>query len=97
MEGFADNVIPSHGGSALEIAARKWLPIKWTALVFDPLHALLDHSDCDGQIDVHDLIPIAARLENLLPRLAEDDKAPTERWIKGLRLAASLNEPVEFH
>lgn len=46
-------------------------PIRWEALKPDPLHLLLYHSDCDGEIASSDCIPIAESLERLLPLLPE--------------------------
>jgi hypothetical protein len=84
--------------------------IPWDALRPDPLHILLGHSDCDGEIAAADCGPIADALERLLPALdATTDypdvqravydgmRAATERFIAGLRLAASRGEDVEFH
>ena len=84
---------------------RDALPLQWEMLKPDPLHALLDHSDCEGSIAASDCAPLADRLEELLSELpAEDDpghignwRAKTETFIAGLRLAASKNEDVEFH
>ena len=71
----------------------------------DPLTALLNHSDCDGNLEVAVLTPLAARLEELLPRLPDGDggghignwRAKTTVFIAGLRRAAELGENVEFH
>lgn len=71
----------------------------------DPLTALLYHSDCDGSLAVEALGPLADRLEALIPSLPEggggghihDWRATTMAFVEGLRLAASLGEPVEFH
>ncbi len=63
----------------------------------DALVELLDHSDCDGELPVSVLLPLAARLEEIKPALADDwavDRA--EQFIAGLRLAAERGEPVEF-
>lgn len=70
----------------------------------DPLTALLSHSDCDGSLAVEVLGPLADRLEALIPSLPEggggghirDWRAQTSDFVEGLRLAASLGEPVEF-
>lgn len=79
------------------------LPIRWDSLKPDALHKLLNHSDCDGQIEVADLIPIAERLEAVGPTLPDAgidfpefyrDRAA--KFAKGLRNAWSLNEPVIF-
>lgn len=80
------------------------LPIKWSSLKYDVLHELLHHSDCDGELSVDILEPLADRLEELLPLLDGDGgghigsyRKKTQQFIDGLRLAHSLNEPVEFH
>jgi hypothetical protein len=67
----------------------------------DPIMTLLLHSDCDGEIEVKDLLPLANRLELLIPKLTEQrpDWAPERAWtfINGLRAAHAAGEPVEFH
>lgn len=80
----------------------------WSSLPPDPLHILLTHSDCEGDIAVEHLIPIVDRLEELMPKLKEQDQrcpgmpdfltavATTEKFIEGLRLAADLGENVVF-
>lgn len=72
------------------------LPIKWEALKPDPIHVLINHSDCDGSIDVMDCLPLANRLRELLP-LVGDWQEETTRFIKGLLLAFDRGEDVEFH
>ena len=83
-----------------------WLPISWDALKPDPLHVLLSHSDCDGEIASKDCGPIADRLEALLPALEEAGDGgghighyaeKTRTFIAGLREAAERGENVEFH
>jgi hypothetical protein len=84
--------------------------IDWATVPADPLNILLMHSDCDGHIDVGDLIPIAERLESVAVIFDKDDeKYPAEHrhWLgngarartfaAGLRKAAALGERVEFH
>lgn len=82
-----------------------FLPIRWEILKPDPaLHFLLSHSDCEGDIPVEMLEPLAQRLEELLLLLPDEDagghignwREKTQKFIDGLRLAHSLNEPVEF-
>ncbi len=81
------------------------LPLKWESFRPDSLHKLLNHSDCDGCIAADDCAPLANRLEELLPLLpAEPDaghigdwKQKTQKFIDGLRLAASQGEDVEFY
>lgn len=80
---------------------------EWDELPEDPLVVLIVHSDCDGELPVAILTPLADRLESLLPKLPGEEsdlghirggyQAMTKLFIAGLRLAASLNEPVEFH
>lgn len=81
------------------------LPIRWDCLKTDPLIILLNHSDCDGEISPGDAGPIADRLESLLDKLPTevdgghigDWRSKTQKFIDGLRLAASLGEVVDFH
>lgn len=90
MRGFSDERVPE---------------VEWEALPTDPLHKLLHHSDCDGEIAAVDCGPIADRLEAILDKLprgdsdfhghGERDKAV--RFIAGLRKAAAAGEAVEFH
>ena len=72
------------------------LPIKWECLKPSPLHTLLSHSDCDGEIASEDCAPIADELEKLIPLLAEDFGRLAKKFVAGLREASSLNEPLEF-
>lgn len=80
------------------------LPISWDLLKPDILYVLLHHSDCEGELPADVCGPLADRLEELLPRLSGDFgghvgdiREKTQKFIDGLRLAASRNEPVEFH
>lgn len=81
------------------------LPIKWNCLKPSPLHDLLNHSDCDGEIESEDCGPIADALQELLPKLPAGDggghignwRDKTAQFIAGLRLAASKGENVNFH
>ncbi len=41
----------------------------WESIPFDPIHVLLKHSDCDGFIEVKDLLPLADRLDGVTPLL----------------------------
>lgn len=64
----------------------------------DPLLYLLAHSDCDGVIHPAQGIHIAARLEQLLPRLGDDwEGSKTRQFIAGLHEAAKAGEDVDFH
>lgn len=81
------------------------LPIRWDVLRPDPLHVLLNHSDCDGEISPEDCAKIADRLEELMPQLpnVEDGghignwKDKTKQFIEGCRAAAKAGEPLGFH
>lgn len=97
----------SHHGPALHTyieTVREWLPIRWESLKPDPIHILLNHSDCEGEIAVEDCIPLAERLEEILPLLPEEPKwhrgvsgrGRAEQFAKGLREAAAAGDPVVF-
>jgi hypothetical protein len=67
----------------------------------DPLYAFLNHSDSEGEIPVEDQLALAARLEALVPKLADDPwfsyRAAALQFAQGLRKANSRGEPVVFH
>jgi hypothetical protein len=63
----------------------------------DPLREFLVHSDCDGELPVSILFPLASRLEELAPRLNRWHREAAERFAAGLRAADALGEAVEFH
>ena len=69
----------------------------WPEPPFDPILVLLAHSDCDGGIHTEYAEPLASRLEGILHKLDDENKALTNTFIGGLRLAAKNNEIVEFH
>lgn len=81
------------------------LPIKWECLKPSPLHVLLHHSDCDGEIPASQCAGIADALEAVLPQLPDgsggghvgDWREKTLAFIAGLRLAAGRGESVGFH
>lgn len=76
---------------------RERLPIKWESLREDKyLYFLLDHSDCDGDIPIDHLIPLAQRLKELLPNM-DNWTEKTKQFIKGLKLAHKRKEKVEFY
>lgn len=91
MEGFCDK---TDGG----------LPIKWECLKPNPLHELLNHSDCDGEIHSENCAAIADELEKLIPLLPEENsighigswKNKTQEFVDGLRLAAQSGEALRF-
>lgn len=73
----------------------------------DPLRSLLAHSDCDDELAVEVLLPLAERLESLVPALRERDEASSgstsswhaaaaETFAEGLRRADDLGDVVVF-
>lgn len=80
---------------------------EWDEIPVDPLIILIAHSDCDGVIKPEHAGPLADRLEEILPKLTDEGgvhigalggmSGVTEKFIAGLRAAASSNEPVDFH
>jgi hypothetical protein len=81
------------------------LPIKWAYLKPSPLHELLFHSDCDGEIPAERCGPIAVELQKLMPLLPQAEggghignwRDKTQQFINGLLAAAQANEPLGFH
>ncbi len=74
----------------------------------DPLLYLIVHSDCDGVIHPKEGRHLAARLEQLLPKLDGSFfgvrrgrtwslRDLTEQFVVGLRKAAAADEDVDFH
>ena len=104
-------------GDELEMAAlkrlRKKLPLKWSSFKPNPLHILLNHSDCDGYINWRDCGKIANELKKFLSVIDNDNnlsKSPniergvydgmykaTERFMNGCQLAFSKKEKLDFH
>jgi hypothetical protein len=82
---------------------------KWVKDPEDVIWVLLAHSDCDGHIKKRFLLPLADRLEGLLDKLSSDayskdmhyywfsPRGKAEKFIAGLRLAASENKKVKFY
>lgn len=80
-------------------------PLLWDAFKPNPIHELLYHSDCDGEIEWEKCKPIAEALKELLPDMPSKDfgghignfKDKTKTFIDGLLLAHSKKENLEFH
>lgn len=80
-------------------------PLKWDALKPDPLHQLLHHSDCDGEIAWEDCKDIADRLEEINESMPDEPtfghignyRTKTATFIEGLRLAHDSKENLEFY
>lgn len=79
----------------------KNFPLKWSAFTPNPLHELLYHSDCDGEIEWEKCRDIANELEKLLPLLPDHPTGffhdKTKQFIAGCRLAFSRKENIDFH
>lgn len=84
-------------------------PFKWEAFKPDPLHLLLHHSDCDGEIRWQDCKAIADRLTEIADGAADDhdpERPPrgcydgmipaARRFAAGLMRAHEAQEDVEF-
>lgn len=70
----------------------------WEKPVNDPLLFFIAHSDCDGEIKVEQAKLLIPRLKEIYPKVTDEmHQQSLERFIKGLELAVSLNESVEFH
>jgi len=88
-----------------DVNFENWLPVKWSSLKPDMLHYLLNHSDCDGELEWDVCDGIADRLEAILSDFPDEYvgghignwKEKTLKFIDGLRLAAKKHENVEFH
>lgn len=88
---------------------RAWLPLSWESWEADPIVILLDHSDCEGDIDPADAGRVADRLEELRAKIFKIATDRSEKhgadhidgqvgdWIRGLRAACAAGEKVEFH
>jgi hypothetical protein len=71
----------------------------------DPLLLLIMHSDCEGKIRHEFLAPLADRLEELIPRIDNEDGHghignygdKTRTFVAGLRRAIEAGEELGFH
>lgn len=81
------------------------LPIRWDLFASDPLTVLLNHPDCEGEIEAQHCGPLADRLEALLPKIPDGEggghvgnwREKTKTFIDGLWRAAAAGEDVRFH
>ena len=80
--------------------------MKWSALKPDPLWVLLNHSDCEGEIELKDCRPLATRLRELAAQFEPGEDAgghlPGMReacltFAEGLERADAAGENVKFH
>ncbi len=109
MEGFYDGeIVKLAASSPLDsLSARRLelgLPLAWERLKPEPIHILLNHSDCDGEIAVDDCIPIAIQLESIIDKLPGADseyrfdmQELARKFAAGLRQASEDGEAVLFY
>lgn len=71
--------------------------VPWASVPLDPLHILLNHSDCDGDISPEECAALAERLGDLLPVIPDQWRDITVRFIDGCHWANMLGEPLDFH
>ena len=67
-----------------------------------PINVLMQHSDCDGEIEAEMCGPLADALQELVDRMPargmyDNARPATERFITGLRKAAEAGEAVHFY
>ena len=70
----------------------------------DPIWYLLNHSDCEGVIRHEHTLPLAKRLQELVPLVDQMDyhytewqESKTQRFVDGLLAAHEAGEDVDFH
>lgn len=103
-------------GDELEMSGlrrlQKKLPLLWDAFKPSPLHKLLYHSDCDGDISYKDCGAIAKVLKELLSKIkddSEESRSPTtergcydgmynctKRFMEGCELAFKEKKKLLF-
>lgn len=70
---------------------------KWSSLKPDPIHALLNHSDCDGHLTVTECKKVAPRLKEILSSWDDDyDKQMGLELASGMLNAAAEKKPLRF-
>jgi hypothetical protein len=77
---------------------QKILPLKWRSFKPNPLHKLLNHSDCDGNLSLMNIKKIVPELKKLLN---EDEKETefykkTKQFIEGATEAIKNKVGLEF-
>lgn len=76
---------------------------KWKKDPDDVIWVLIAHSDCEGHIKKRFLLPLADRLEALVPVVDDPESISewyggrTQRFVDGLRLAAQEGKKLRFH
>ena len=70
--------------------------IPWKYFEHDPLHILLSHSDCDGEIEWKNCFGISVRLLQIYSRMPKDWNNRMGQAIKGFKEAFDKRENVKF-
>jgi hypothetical protein len=90
-------------GSHLGCSLHDWierhtaeLPISWAPFKPDPLHVLLDHSDCDGKIAAKHCALLADRLAGLVKKMPAEWREKTKLAAAGAREASQAKEDIRF-
>lgn len=106
MDGFGGSFTMTQGIGFNVTRSATCRAIPWDILKPDPLHVLLNHSDCDGEISVHDLPGLEERLREVGAAAWRDGIADVEhrehvqeclRFAEGCRRAIEAGEPLDFH
>jgi hypothetical protein len=98
MEGFHGDVVEMIDAPYRQLGRVivGFLPIKWNSLASDALHSLLNHSDCDGEIAVAELLPLAVRLEEVAGKLSNPHADDARGFAQACREAHALGQPLLF-
>lgn len=70
---------------------------KWEKTPADPLIVLMVDSDCEGAIYPEQAVPLAERIERLMPTVPAEWREQTETFVAGLRAAAGSGEAIAFN
>lgn len=81
-----------------------YLPLKWDSFKPNPIHELLNHSDCDGDISPESCLAIADELAKLINDIHIETPTVNDMWFidklkqfeAGCREAAVKNETLVF-
>jgi len=72
--------------------------IPWDLLPLDPIHPLLNHSDCEGSINWGVCAALADRLEELAPKVPDGwMRKRCYVFAEGARKAYAAQTDIEFH
>lgn len=85
-------------------ALTKHLPLRWESFKPNPIHELLNHSDCDGELSPDSCLLIADELAQVIKSVEDNSNGVDRQWFleclirfeAGCREAAAKNEVLEF-